>query len=205
MPGGEGVAHKITKSTLSALITLILVLPANIYLIGDGLGAGLQFPLLRYQQTYLGTNLITLVRDFEYVSSGILGGKTALSVLLWIGGTLLLVAAVMYLVCRWYEEYASIKKLLSLLIAGAGIAYLASVVVQYGPLLHGPAGFSIPVGVPMVLGVAWLAYHAEIEEEYLEEEDPDEDDALEETSDESPRPGEDFSSSTSPSEPGQER
>lgn len=186
IPDREGVVHKIKKSMLSLLLTLLLVLPANVYLIGDGLGAGLQFPLLRYQQTYLGTSLITLVCDFGFVTSGILGGKTALSVLLWIGGTLLLVAAVVYLVCRWYEEYASIKKLLSLLIAGSGIAYLASVIVQYGLLLHGPAGFSIPVGVPLILGTAWLAYHTEIEEEYLEEEDPDEDDGLEETSEESP-------------------
>ncbi|WP_265582067.1 hypothetical protein [Methanofollis aquaemaris] len=176
--------YRIKRSILSALLALTLVLPANIYLIGGGLGAGLQFPLLRYQQTYLGTNIITLVRDIEYVSSGILGGRSALSVLLWLCGTLLLIAAIGYFVCMWYEDYASIRKLVSLLIAGAGVAYLASVIAQYGLLFHGPAGFSVPVGVPLILGVAWLTYHAEVEEEeFCEEEYPDEDDDQEGTSD----------------------
>jgi hypothetical protein len=29
---------------------------------------------------------------------------------------------------------------------------------QYGPFFHGPAGVSIPVGVPAVIGIGWWMY-----------------------------------------------
>ncbi|WP_342678083.1 hypothetical protein [Methanofollis sp. UBA420] len=157
--------YRINRPFLSSLLALTLVLPVNIYCIGDVLGAGLQFPFLRYQQTYLGTSLITLTRDLDYVTGGILTGRSALSICLWIGGTLLLLAAITVFVLRWQEEYETVRKPLSLLLAGAGVAYLASCVAQYGPLFHGPAGFCIPVGVPLIVGVAWWAYHAGEDEE----------------------------------------
>ncbi|QYZ78662.1 hypothetical protein E2N92_04095 [Methanofollis formosanus] len=158
-----------TRPFLAALLALTLALPTNIYLIGDGIGAGIQFALFRYQQTYMGTNLITLFRDLDYVTSGILAGRSALSVLLWLGGTLLLLVAVACLVLKRHEEYETFRKPLSLLVTGAGIAYLAAVIAQYGPLFHGPAGFSVPVGVPLLLGVAWIISRGTEEENEREE------------------------------------
>jgi len=38
---------------------------------------------------------------------------------------------------------------------------LASLIQQYGPLLHGPAGIAIPVGLPLVFAVGWWVYRYE--------------------------------------------
>lgn len=157
--------YRINRPFLLTLLALTLVLPVNVYCIGTLLGAGLQFPLFRYQQTYLGTGLITLARDLDYVTTGILAGRTALSILLGVVGTLFLIAALALLVLRWQAAYETVRKTLALLLTGAGVAYLASCVAQYGPLLHGPAGFCIPVGLPLIAGVAWWAYHAGGDEE----------------------------------------
>jgi len=157
--------YRINRPFLLTLLAFTLVLPLNVYCIGNFLGAGLQFPLFRYQQTYLGTSLITLARDLDYVTTGILAGRTALSISLGAVGTLFLIAAIALLIIRWQAEYDTVRKPLSLLLAGTCVAYLASIIAQYGPLFHGPAGFCIPVGVPLIAGVAWWAYHAGEEDE----------------------------------------
>jgi len=42
-----------------------------------------------------------------------------------------------------------------LLLAG-GCLYLASVHFQFGPLFHGPAGISVPFGIPMLMAVGYV-------------------------------------------------
>jgi len=158
---------------ISSLI-LTFVLPVNIYIIGDAIGAGLQFPFLRYQQTYLGSNIITLLRDLDYIVSGIITGRSALSILLWALGTLLLIIAIIYLIARWRKDYESFKKPHFLIVGGAGGAYLLSCVAQYGPTLHGPAGFAIPVGVPLIFAVAVYILKAEGMDDELEYGEEDE-------------------------------
>ncbi|MCM2465704.1 hypothetical protein [Methanoculleus oceani] len=162
-----------TRSLLPALLATALVLPANIYVIGDAIGAGLQCSFFRYQQTCFGANLITLTDDLGYVASGIIGGRSAVSILLWVLGTALLLAAAGYAVCRRYDGIAGIRRPLALLTAGGAVAYLLSCVAQYGPGLHGPAGLSVPVGVPLILAVAGYVMTAEDDDEsgYEEEED----------------------------------
>jgi len=63
-------------------------------------------------------------------ASGIIGGRSALAILLSLLGTFLL--------------------------AAAGAAYLLSCTAQYGPLFHGPAGLCVPVGLPLIFGIAWF-------------------------------------------------
>jgi len=155
----------IQKQTLSALV-LLLLSPVTVTIIGDRLGAGLRFPLVLYQDTVYGTSVIPFWREIEYVTSGLIGGRSALAILLWTLGTLLLIAAACLLVVRWYEKG---QRPVALLLAGAGAAFLASCVAQYGPLFHGAAGWCVPVGVPLVFGIAWWVYHAGEEGE-----DPDE-------------------------------
>jgi len=138
-----------------------------IYQISNNLGAGLRFPLVLYQDTVYGTSIIPLWREISYVTSGLIGGRSALAILLWTLGTLLLIAATCLLVVRWYEEG---QRPVALLLAGAGAAFLASCVAQYGPLFHGPAGCCVPVGVPLVFAVAWFVWQGEEGEE--EEDEP---------------------------------
>jgi hypothetical protein len=56
-----------------------------------------------------------------------------------------------------------------LLLAGAGTAFLASCVAQYGPLFHGSAGVCIPVGLPLVFAAAWFVWQGKGEEEVDED------------------------------------
>lgn len=143
------------------LLAACLLAPLTVFTIGDFLGAGLRFPLVLYQDTVYGTSIIPLWREISYVTSGLIGGRSALAILLWTLGTLLLIVAACLLVFRWYEEG---QRPVALLIAGAGAAFLASCVAQYGPLFHGPAGFCVPVGVPLVFAVAWFVWRGEEED-----------------------------------------
>ena len=161
--------HFKTKSLLAPFLAFTLILPVNIYIIGGTIGAGIQFPFLRYQETYLGTNIITILRDLDYITSGVIGGRSAVSILLWVFGTALLVAAIVYFAARRQEDYEVFRKPLALLVAGGAAAYLLSCVAQYGPTLHGPAGLSVPVGVPLILAVAW--YIAKVGDDGDEDED----------------------------------
>ncbi|WP_157203249.1 hypothetical protein [Methanofollis liminatans] len=45
---------------------------------------------------------------------------------------------------------------------------------QYGPLFHGPAGWCVPVGVPLVFAAAWFVWRGEDGEEEAEEDGEDE-------------------------------
>jgi len=162
-----------TRSLLPALLAVALLLPANIYAIGGAIGAGLRFPLFLYQDTTYGTSLIPVWREISYVASGTIGGRSALSILLWVLGTALLLGAFGYAVYRRHDGIAGIRKPLALLTAGGAVAYLLSCIAQYGPALHGPAGFAVPVGVPLILGVAGyiLKMEEDDELEYEEEEE----------------------------------
>jgi len=140
--------------------------PLTVFLIGDGLGAGVRFPLFLYQGTVYGASIIPLWREIDYVTSGLIGGCSALAILLWTLGVLLLIAAVALLVVRWYEKS---QRPVALLVAAAGAAFLLSCMAQYGPLFHGPAGCCVPVGLPLIFVIAWFVWQGEDEE--AEEED----------------------------------
>jgi len=60
-----------------------------------------------------------------------------------------------------------------LFIAAAGAASLLSCTAQYGPFFHGPAGWCVPVGLPLIFGIAWFVWQGE-EEEEVEEDGEDE-------------------------------
>ncbi|WP_292367023.1 MULTISPECIES: hypothetical protein [unclassified Methanoculleus] len=154
-----------TRSLLPALLAAVLLLPVNVYAIGGAVGAGLRSPLFLYQETVYGTSLIPVWREISYVTSGTIGGRSALSILLWALGTALLLAAAGYAVYRRHDGITGIRKPLALLTAGGAVAYLLSCVAQYGPTLYGPAGFAVPVGVPLLLGVAGYVMTVEEDDE----------------------------------------
>jgi hypothetical protein len=147
------------KTFLLIAQALPLILPMNVYVIGDWLGSGIQWALFRYQQTYLGTSLIPVSNDFRYVLDGIMGGRSGVSVLIWCAGAVALVAAFLLLTYALSLEsdpgWGTYPPLLSIL---GGILCLISCIVQYGVLLHSLAGFSIPIGVPIVIILGWYLY-----------------------------------------------
>jgi hypothetical protein len=137
---------------------LLFFVPLNIYDIGDNLATGVQWALFRYQQSYLGNSLITLQRDLSYVLDGILKGTSAYSTLIWFLGAILLVAALLLLVFATIQSDARPVKPAGLLTITGGILFLAAMLVQYGPALHSDHGFSLPIGVPLIIVTGgWLA------------------------------------------------
>lgn len=152
------------RNSLRCLLqALPLVIPLNVYMIGDWLAAGLQCALFRYQVAVSYENspafFISLLREFQYVTSGLIGGRSACAILIWISGAILLISALVVVLVspsvsdghnpRTYVPHATFL---------AGLLFLASCMLQYGATLYGPAGFSIPVGVPVILVIGYWTY-----------------------------------------------
>ena len=169
------------RQTDILLNLLLFVIPINIYVIGEWLGTGVQWALFRYQQTYVGSNLLPISRDIEYITMGVFNGKTALSVIVWLAAVLLILISLILLVADPKEKTVKRKYCGGILIF-AGILFLASCMIQYGFLFNGPAGISIPIGVPAILIAGWWMWSGgcrvflEIPDEENEEHDLNEDD-----------------------------
>ena len=142
---GGAVEERIHPALLHAITLLV---PVNIYIIGDWLGTGVQWPLFRYQETYLGGNFLTILADAGYVLQGTLRGRTALSTGMWIFGAIILVSG--FLIALFGEEEGSRRTRGYLLVSGS-LLFLLSIAIQYGPILNGPAGMALPVGIPALL------------------------------------------------------
>lgn len=150
---------RIRDQRILPLVTFLLFLvPLNIYVIGDWIGTGVQWALFRYQDTSYGTSLITLDRDIWYITSGLITGKSAISISLWVAGTVLLVISLIALAVLIAEEIDEHIQIPGLMVIVSGILLLLSCMTQYGPLLSGPAGFSVPIGIPLVWAVGWLIF-----------------------------------------------
>ncbi|MFA4859866.1 MAG: hypothetical protein WC598_03830 [Methanoregula sp.] len=57
-------------------------------------------------------------------------------------------------------EYESEKgvKTAGFLTIMAGIISILSSALQYGIFLNGPAGFALPVGIPLILVIGWMMF-----------------------------------------------
>jgi hypothetical protein len=130
------------------LHAITLLIPVNIYIIGDWMGTGIQWALLRYQETYLGRNIISIFTDSGYILQGTFHGRTALSTGVWILGALLLVLGLLIALSQDREK---LRRIRGYLVISGSLLFLLSPVIQYGVLLHGPAGIVIPIGVPALL------------------------------------------------------
>jgi len=144
--------RSVLKVVLSALLFLV---PINVYMIGDGIGTGIQWALFRYQQTTFGNTLFTIDMDIGYVMGGVITGKSALSTVAWAGGALLLVAALILVLFSMKEDEFSRIRHAGYLTLAAWLAFVAADMLQYGLIFSGPAGFVIPVGLPLVFIVGW--------------------------------------------------
>ena len=153
-------------------VLLLFLIPLNIFVIGDWIGKGVQWALFRYQDTSYGTSFITLFRETEYVTSGIIAGKSAVSISLWVAGAFLLVISCIVLAVLIAEEIDEHIQIPGLMVIASGILLLLSCMAQYGPLLSGPAGSSVPIGIPLVWAVGWLIFVQNKMEQREDKEDP---------------------------------
>jgi hypothetical protein len=95
--------------------------------------------------------LISIPKEVSYVTSGIYSGKTALSVILWSLGTVMLTLTTYVSLIYWNRLPRQYLRSVCIGLSAAGILYLSSCIVQYGPLFHGQAGISLPFGIVILL------------------------------------------------------
>lgn len=143
------------KIILPFLLCLVFFfLPIHIFVIGDDIAIGIQGAVYRYQTSGYGTSLIPITTEISYVNRGILMGKSALSVILWgLGSALLMVLTIFSLIRAENLNNVEYRLIISGVILSC-IIYLGSIIAQYGFLFKGPAGFSIPFGIIIIL--VWI-------------------------------------------------
>jgi hypothetical protein len=136
----------------------VFLLPMTIYVIGDWIGAGIQWVFFRYIEYQEHGSILLLHREIGLVLSGILTGKSAFASILWAAGVILVIAATILIAYGTIEtDPGSIKKGALGNLCGA-VVFLLSVFLQYGIFLHGPAGIAIPFGIIVLFVIAFWQY-----------------------------------------------
>ncbi|HVN65779.1 MAG TPA: glycosyltransferase family 87 protein [Methanomicrobiales archaeon] len=153
------------KWTDLLLLLSCQIIPVDIYVIGNWVGVGVQFALFRVQTAIGRWSFISLFRDIEFVIRGILSGKTGAGILVWAASAIILTFALFLFF--FHEDAcgsggrnrgASYRKFIGLSLMGSGGLFLLSLILQYGPFFHGPAGFAIPIGAPFQLLTGYYLY-----------------------------------------------
>jgi hypothetical protein len=89
-----------------------------------------------------------------YIVNGNYSGKTALSVILWALGSVLLTLTTWFGLVYADGSIPDYHRQVGLGLAGSCVCYLLSCIAQYGIFFHGSAGSSLPVGIGII--VVWL-------------------------------------------------
>ncbi len=144
---------------------LVLLIPVNIYVIGDWMATGVRWALFRYQQSTLGSSVISIGNDFQYLLSGILQGRSAVILLIWIIAALLLVLCFIINLATLQKQTSFSLKITALLTILSGLLFTVSDIVQYGITFHSTSGFCIPVGIPLILVIGGWSYRDACERE----------------------------------------
>jgi hypothetical protein len=145
------------RRKILAIALLTLVIPLEVFVIGDFYGGGFQTPLFRYQDTIFGSFIVLVSRDIWSVLTGFATGVYALSLSLWVIAAGILLANVV-LLCLGTKDFASKMITGGKLVMISGLLFLSSIVLQYGPLFHNPMGISIPLGIPLLLLIGFWMY-----------------------------------------------
>lgn len=143
------------------LMVFFFFLPLQCFIIGDGMGLGIQGAAYRYQETESGISLIPITHEIGYVTSGVYHGRTAVSVILWVAGTFVFVCTVLLSIILMNRINPPILVSIITGITSSCILYLGSLVFQYGVFFSGPAGISLPVGILIVILFAVFLYGKE--------------------------------------------
>lgn len=147
----------------AVLCIFLFFLPLQCFIIGDDLGLGIQGAVFRYQMTAQGNSLIPITYEIGYITSGIYSGKTALSVILWVMGTIVLVCTTIFSLIQWNQLNRRGLIFIIIGIAGSCMLYLASCVVRYGPFFSSPSGTSMPMGIIILaMFTAFLYFYQDL-------------------------------------------
>jgi hypothetical protein len=152
------------------LQVFLFLVPMNIYLIGNGIGSGIQWLLFRYTSSYLGNGFVLLSREIQLVESGVLSGKTGLSIGVWGLAAGIIVIATILAIYAYFEGEPSYIRCSAILNFSSAVLVILALVLQYGVSLNGPSGISVPLGIPVILIVAVVQYYGLFSEFDPEEE-----------------------------------
>jgi hypothetical protein len=144
------IIKKFDSTFFRFIYPLIFVIPLSIFFVGDRPGIGIQWAFFRYQMTDTGNNFIPITNSLLFVKPG----PSALGEYLLFFGILSLVISYILL---YYRTTGSVQRAALLTMFGA-VLILYSCIAQYGVLLFGPAGISLPVGIPIILALGILMY-----------------------------------------------
>jgi hypothetical protein len=139
-------------------VPLLLCLPVNVYAFGDLISAGVQFPLFRVQYSSLGWSFITILREFEYVAGGVVGGKAVPFTVIWGIAVLFMLGSVISVLSWYHSGRDRQRRTGGICLFASAACMLAATMVYYGPTFSGPTGFAIPVGLPLLITAAWLFF-----------------------------------------------
>ncbi|MGD0081321.1 MAG: hypothetical protein ABSB80_11830 [Methanoregula sp.] len=148
----------------------LFLVPMNIYVIGDGIGSGIQWLLFRYTSTSMGNGFIFLSREIGFVGSGILSGRSALSTGIWALAAAIIVIATILAIYAYLVGEPSYIRFSAILNFSTAVLLILAIVLQYGISLNGPSGISVPLGIPVILIVAIVQYYGLFSEYDPEEE-----------------------------------
>jgi len=133
------------------LLGLFFLFPFQIYLIGGGLGIGIEGAVYRFQITTYGNSFLPITSDIMYIINGIYSGRTALSIIIWCLGTILLSLTLVFALSFIDSTRPDYYQQITFGLCGTCVCYLMSCIAQYGFFLSGMAGISLPAGVLLVL------------------------------------------------------
>ena len=101
---------------------LLLIIPVNIYAIGDFIGAGISFPFFKFQISFAGKMLFSISQELSYVLNGIYHHNTAISILVWIAASVFLISTVIVIFMN------TVKRDIRLKHSGSTIDYFSGLV-----------------------------------------------------------------------------
>jgi len=137
------------------LLILFFIFPIEFFVIGEGYGYGIKGFTYQYQITSQGVSLIPITYELEYIINGTIKGKTYLSIIYWITGTSLNMLGLTLYLLIYDLKKPNINRICAGFILLSTIFVILSSITQYGFLFSGPAGISILIGMPLLIGSLW--------------------------------------------------
>jgi hypothetical protein len=149
----DDFSHSINRSIYRWIYALVFIIPLNFFIIGEGYVIGIQWAFVRFQvSTDYGPSIIPATHSLSWVLTGILTGRSAVSLIVFFLAVTGLVISFLLLLS---PEQIWVKKA-GFITLVSGILLIISAILQYGLFFHGSSGILIPVGIPLVLVLGFL-------------------------------------------------
>ena len=148
-----------SRNPLLFLPYLSFLIPLNITLFGNGMGAAMQWVLFRYKQVP-GTDvsLVSFSGDLSLLIAGTLSDRSALVILIWLSAVCILTGSFLLTLLGLPARNRKYTKGAAVAFIASGLLFLSSDIVQYGLTFQGPYGSCIPVGIVFILLAGWWVY-----------------------------------------------